>query len=127
MADLHYTIANSSNQENQFIVYQNNIPVNGLSSHLNLLEDFSPDRTIDPFHWIPYGLFYDLIDNRNDHLAIPLRVDIDDAVFGYTNQEMFNALSNDIRNLRDYRVRLLNNNGNNQGIQVTQLFNRYGF
>lgn len=34
----------------QGIFYQNNNPVVGLSSHLNLLEDFSPIRYNDPFH-----------------------------------------------------------------------------
>jgi hypothetical protein len=104
--------------------YFNNRFITG-SSHLNYLEDFSPFRTGDPFRWIPNGLFYDLLDDRNDRFFI--RVDINDEVLNYTNQAFFNALDPDITNLRDYRVRLLTENANTQAPEVTQLFLRYGF
>lgn len=92
-----------------------------MSSHLNLLEDFDPSRTYDPFHWIPQGLFYDLMDSRNENSPVV------DQVSGYTNQQMFNALDNDIYNLSNYKNRLLLENGNNQSSQVTQLFFQYGY
>ncbi|MDQ6608913.1 MAG: hypothetical protein M3Y85_03730 [Bacteroidota bacterium] len=110
----------------QGLAYANNDFIPG-SSHINYLEDFSPFRTNDPFRWIPDGLYYDLIDNRNDAASIPLRVDIDDEVFGYTNQQLFNALDADVTSLIQYRIRFLNENGNNQAFEVTQLFNRYGY
>ena len=114
----------------QTIAYTNNNPVNGLNSNLNLLEDFNPRRTIDdPFWWIPQGLYYDLIDNRNDLTADPLnvRVRLDDNVTGYTNLQFFNALDADINNLPAYRTRLLSENGNNQAAGVTTIFNFYGY
>lgn len=108
--------------------YSNNIPVAGLNSNINLLEDFSPARTVaDPFFWIPQGLYYDLIDNRNDNLAVPPRVLLNDVVTGYTNQQFFNALDADINNLPAYRIRLLNENGNNQAAGVNVIFNFYGY
>ena len=110
----------------QGITYHNNSLIAG-SSHINYLEDFSPFRTYDPFHWIPDGLYYDLIDDRNDAFAVPLRVDIDDAVNGYTNRQFFNALEPDIQSIPAFRERLLQQNGNNQVTAVTQLFNRYGY
>ncbi|MEO9146180.1 MAG: hypothetical protein ABI237_11555 [Ginsengibacter sp.] len=64
--------------------YSNGTPTPGLSSHLNLLENFSPYRTGDPFHWIPTGLFYDMFDTRNEQKATGGPVD--DSVSGYTNQ-----------------------------------------
>lgn len=116
---------NSSTAYEQGIAYNNNAPVAGLNSHLNLLEDFSPFRTNDPFHWIPQGLYYDMVDNRNDIFFNPAAVN--DNVLGYTNQQMFNAFQSTIFTLQDYRVNLLQHNGNNQAVEVTNLFNQYGY
>ena len=114
---------NADNLVEQGIFYQNNNPVAGLSSHLNLLEDFSPFRNNDPFRWIPQGLFYDLRDSRNEP-GNP----VFDQVSGYTNQQMFNAFQSTINTLQDYRVRLLQlNNNNNNPTFVINLFNQYGY
>jgi hypothetical protein len=109
--------------------YDNDFPVIGLNSNLNLLEDFNPRRTVDdPFWWIPKGLYYDLIDNRNDNTAvIPPRVLLIDNVVGYTNLQFFNALDADINNLPSYRVRLLSENANNQAAGVNTIFTFYGY
>lgn len=111
MTDMKYG-ANSSGTSEQDIFYGNgflndhgtivNIPLN---AHLNLLEDFDRGRINDDFRWIPQGLYYDLIDDRNDQAFG--RVNLNDVVLGYTNQQFFNALDNDITTLQDYRVRLL--------------------
>ncbi len=93
------------------------------------MEDFDPinRRNVDLFWWIPQGLYYDLIDNRNDRDAIPRRVDLADDVAGYTNQQFFNALDADITDLQAYRVRLLNENANNQATGVNLIFTFYGY
>ena len=128
LADRVYGINFSSNQAEQGQTYTNGNPVATLSSHLNLLEDFDPGRLNDPFRWIPQGLYYDMIDDRNDLTAVvPPRVLIDDQVLNYTNLQFFNALDADINSLPAYRVRLLQENGNNQGVQVTDLFAAYGY
>ena len=102
--------------------------ITGLNAHVNLLEDFSPRRTVeDPFWWIPQGLYYGLLDNRNDFNAVPQRVALGDNVVGYTNQQFFNALDDDINNLPTYRIRLLNENGNNQAAGVNPIFTFYGY
>jgi hypothetical protein len=120
--------AASGGFDEQGNTYMNNSPVAGLSSNLNLLEDFNPRRTVeDPFYWIPQGLFYDLMDNRNDFNAVPQRVPIIDNVFGFTNQQLFNALDADISNLPAYRSRLLNENANNQAAGVTTIFQFYEY
>lgn len=80
-----------------------------------------------PFRWIPEGLYYDLIDNRNDWLVVNPTVQIVDEVNGYTNQQSFNALDNDVRSMPQFRIRLLLENGNNQSVQVTNLFAEYGY
>lgn len=108
--------------------YTNNNPVGMLSSNYNLLEDFSPIRNNDPFRWIPQGLFYDMIDDRNDRAAsggitlYPI-----DLVLGYNNQQFFNALASDIFSLPIYRERLITLNPNNQTTDIRSLFSFYGY
>ncbi len=121
LADKEYGITYSGYTVEQGIGYTNNNPIYGLSSHLNLLEDFSPYRTNDPFYWIPQGLFYDLMDSRNETRPVI------DQVSGYTNQQMFNAFNSNINTLQDYRLNLLQQNGNNQSQGVVSLFNQYGY
>lgn len=98
-----------------------NIPVTGLSSHLNALEDFDPDRPVtdDPFRWIPEGLYFDMFDVINE--ANPVL----DGVAGYTNRQFFDALDSDVRSMPEFRGRLLQENGFNQ--QVIDLFNEYHY
>ncbi len=116
----------SSDWADQGIGYKNNDPIVGLSSHLNLLENFSPYRTSDPFYWIPTGLFYDMIDTRNEQKATGGPVD--DNVSGYyTNQKLFDAFNSSITTLGAYKTNLLVQNSNNQATQVTSLFSQYGY
>lgn len=122
LADRVYGINFSSNQVEQGQTYTNGNPVAGLSSHLNLLEDFDPVfRPNDPFRWIPQGIYYDMFDIRNENFPVF------DQVSNYTNQQFFNALDADIFTLQNYRIRLLQENGNNQQNEVTQLFTNYGY
>lgn len=104
------------------------VATTGLNAHLNLLEDFSPNRTVeDPFSWIPQGLYYDLLDNRNDNIQNPQRVPLNDEVFSYTNQELFNALDADITTVPAYRVRLLQENSNRDAAGVIAIFTGYNY
>ncbi len=107
--------------------YFNNSPVQGLSSHINLLEDFDPDFINDPFHWIPQGIYYDLIDDRNDGAVPSPRNNIRDEVNTYLNSQFFNALDGDVFSIPQFRNRLLQENSNRQAIQVNNLFTDYGF
>jgi hypothetical protein len=104
-------------------LYLNNFPVAGLSSHLNAIEDFSPNRTIDPFRWIPEGIYYDLIDNRNDN-NFNVILPIDNAA-SYTNLQFFNALDTDVKSMPQFRTRFLAENGFNQA--VINLFTEYHY
>jgi len=115
--------SNSSIQNEQGIYYYNGYPLSGFSSHFNLLEDFDPvNRPNDPFRWIPQGLFYDMIDVRNENVPV-----VDQVSGYYTNQKMFIAFSSSITTLGSYKTNLLNQNGNNQSTQVTSLFSQYGY
>jgi hypothetical protein len=117
LANLKYGGDASKPQEQGFVygngdiynLYGSRVAIGtGLPQHLNLLEDFNSQRTgTDPFAWIPQGLYYDLIDNRNDLTVTPARVGVNDNVSGYTNQQFFNALDADISTLQSYRARLL--------------------
>jgi len=121
LSDRKYAL-NSSPAFAQRIQYTNNSPLTGLSSHINLLEDFSPNRTNDPDRWIPVGLYYDLFDVRNEP-TFP----ITDGVSNFTNQQFFSALDADIRSVPQYRDRLVGENPNNQTTQVRNLFNQYHY
>jgi len=103
-----------------------NTAIAGLNCYLAALENHNPHSTNDTWPWIPQGLPYDLFDDRNDYFTIsPLRPN--DNVFGYTNQQCFNALQPDVRSVNGFKDRLLNQNGNNQQVQVNQLFTQYGY
>jgi hypothetical protein len=126
LADKRYLNQSSNLYDGgQATYYYNGAPTAMLSSHLNLLENFNPHRNTDPFHWIPTGLFYDMIDTRNDFSFDPTAVD--DQVSGYTNQQFFNAFSSSITTLGSYKSNLLLQNSNNQSIQVTSIFSQYGY
>lgn len=90
------------------------------------MEDFTPARTADPFRWIPQGLLYDLMDNRNDNNAIPRRVLLDDQVMSYTIAQLFNALQSDITTLPAYHTRLVSQTNNNPA-GVNTIFTFYGY
>lgn len=91
-------------------------------SHIDALENFNPNLTTDPFHWIPAGLMEDMIDATNE--TRPPQA-VNDAVSGFTIPQIFNALQPDVSSLQQYRDRLILQNGNNQ--QLINLFTEYGF
>ena len=124
LADQRYGL-NSSETGEQGIGFNNN-DIPGFSSHLVTLENFDPNRTVDPFHWIPKGLMYDLMDNRNELFVAGFPL-IDDEVAGYTIQQIFAALQSDVSSPQQYRVRIQQQNRGNQTIQITNLFAQYGY
>ena len=71
--------------------------------------------------WIPQGICNDLIDPVGEVFPVS------DNVAGYTTQQCFNALQSDVRSIPAFRNRLLQQNGNNQAANVTDLFFRYGY
>ncbi len=97
--------------------FYNNSPVSGLSSHLNLLETFNPNKNDDPDKWIPTGLYYDLIDQRNESNPII------DGVSGYNNTKFFDAMDNDVKSVTQFRERMILENGANANL--TNLFAQY--
>ena len=125
--DKKYGIAHSSNlyDDGQQTYYYNGSPTTGLSSHLNLLENFNPNSATDHFKWIPTGLFYDLMDPANETVAGFNFVN--DYVSGYTNAQMFNTFQANIYTLQDYRVKLLQTISNPTSGQVTGLFAQYHY
>ena len=90
--------------------------------HVDVLENFDPNLVSDPFRWIPKGLMWDLIDNTPAEI-VPLT----DNVLGFTNQQLFDALQSDVTSIPQYRLRLIQQNPNNQTIPVTNLFGQYHY
>lgn len=123
LADKQY--GNTSKPDGEQGIYYYNGDIPGLNSHQIALENFDPHYTSDVFHWIPKGLYYDMMDTRNDIQFNPLMVD--DEVSGYTNQQFFNAFGSSIKDLPAYKQNLLQQNNNNQSIQVINLFQQYGY
>lgn len=120
-----YGVYRNALKRKQSIWYDIYFPISTLGAHLNAIEDFSPNRPSDPFRWIPEGLFNDMFDNRND--LVIYNGPVDDNVFGFTNQQLFQSLDPDVKSMPQYRVRILSENGNNQSTQVQQLFGQYNY
>ena len=104
---------------------------NGLNANLNAIENFNPTinqllgTLTDPHQWIPQGLPYDLIDERNDfnfNQNLPV-----DNVQNYTTGQIFNGLQPQVRTVNQFRTTLLQQNNNNQAAEVNNLFSRYGY
>lgn len=112
---------NISNFENT-LLFSNG---NGYSSQHNFLEDYYPQRDIslDPNRWLPKGLFNDMIDNGIE----PTSTFVSDNVSGFTNQQFFQALQNDVNSIPDYKAKFLQQNNYSQQTQINELFSQYGF
>ena len=91
-----------------------------------MLENFDPNFTGDPFHWIPKGLYEDLRDASNEQKITGGYVN-DNVSNYYTNKLLFNAFNSTIITLQGYKTNLLNLNGNNQMTQVNSLFTDYNY
>jgi len=102
----------------QNILYNDGFPT-FFTSHINAIEDFSPNRANDPFRWIPEGIYYDMFDARNEFNPIV------DGVNGYTNLQFFNALDVDVRSMPQFRQRLFLETGFNPA--VVNLFTEYNY
>lgn len=99
-------------------------PNGTLHPHLEYLEKYFPNSNKN-FPWIPRGLFQDLKDNTISEFT-DLRT-VDDQVSGFTDSQLFNAISSDVRSPQAYRDRLLQQNSNRQSTQVISLFNQYNY
>ena len=98
----------------------------GKSSKENFLEDFNPKRnvTLDPNRWLAKGLFYDMIDPAGNESPASTIID---NVSGFTNQQFYQALQNDVNSMSDYKAKFLLQNNFSQQTQINELFSQYGF
>jgi hypothetical protein len=94
----------------------------GKSSYWWALEDFDPNWPFDPTRWMPLGVLHDMMDERVDNIDL-----VDDNVAGYTQQKFFNALQSDVISIPLYKLRLLQQNNNNQQSNVDILFQSYNY
>lgn len=122
LSDQQYGLQ-SSQVNDQGIGYTNNNPIAGLSSHLNLLENFVPTLQTDPFHWIPNGLMLDLMDNT----AEPTQTFVNDQVSGFTIQQLYLALQADVNTVPQYRARLIQQNPGTPTNAIIDLFASYNY
>lgn len=91
--------------------------------HIDVLENFIPSLTADPFQWIPKGLMEDLMDNG----AEPSQTLVTDQVSGFSISQIFSALQSDITTVPTYRARFIQQNPGNQTTQITALFASYNY
>ncbi len=126
MADLRYGNRGSCQgiQDYGFSYCSNTSPTSPHNSHVDALESFDPNLSGDPFKWIPKGLYQDLRDATNE--SRPPQA-VNDAVTGYSNQQMFNAFGSSITTLQGYRTNLLNTTTNSTSLSVAGLFTEYHY
>ena len=89
--------------------------------HINLLENFDPNYTPDPFRWIPKGLMEDLMDNT------PNEIIVNDLVSGYSISQIFGALQSNVASISDYKSKLIQLYGTAQQNQLNNLFVSYHY
>lgn len=101
-----------------------------LTNHpdIDVLENYVPSYTPDPFHWIPKGIMEDLIDNTTE----PPATGVNDQVSGFTIAQIFSALQSDVTTVQQYKARLILQNPNtpnnpNLSTQITNLFASYNY
>ena len=97
----------------------------GKSSKENFLEDFNPNRNVmlDPNRWLAKGLYNDMIDGGLESS----NSGIIDNVSGFTNQQFYQALQNDVNSMSDYKAKFLQQNNFLQQTQINALFTEYGY
>ena len=102
-------------------MYSCGFSANSTAPHADVLENFNPNYTPDPFRWIPKGLMWDLIDNT------PGETIVIDQVSGYSISQIFGALKSDVTSVPQYKSRFLQLYGTTQQTQVNNLFNSYPY
>lgn len=128
LANKRYTTSSSETHVGEQGIGYTNTSIAGLSSHLASLENFNPNYTIDPFYWIPKGIYYDLMDSRNDKYATSVIVNLDDQSSAYTNQQFFTAFNSGITTIQQYKSNLQQRNVTNpSNAQISNLFFQYGY
>ena len=100
------------------LLYSNSTP---FSNHQLYLENWDPNYSNDDFHWIPNGMYYDMVDTQNELYPVSA------AISGYSNQKFFNALLSDVKSMSDFKIKPLLQNNNNQSTQINTLFHDYGY
>lgn len=104
---------NVSVQDNGYVGYD-----------LDALENFIPSLSSDPFHWIPKGLMFDLMDNSTE----PAQTFVNDFTNGFTIQQLFGGLQSDVTSISQYKDKLMQQNPSNPtSSQLNTLFSSYGY
>jgi len=126
LTNKRYTTNSSEIYVGEQGVQYTNSTIAGLSSHSTALEKFNPYYSTDPFYWIPKGLYYDLIDRRNDN---PFNyTQVEDQVSDFTNQQLFTAFNSGITTMQLYKTNVLQRNtANPSSSQLINLFQQYGY
>jgi hypothetical protein len=86
------------------------------------LEFRKPSNTSENWYWIPYGMYYDLMDTGE-----PVSTLVIDNVNAYTTGMIFTSLWSDVVTVSQFRNDLLLRSGNVQSAQVNQLVQSYGY
>ena len=122
LADKRYGTSSSQTYVGEQGIGYTNSTIPNYSSHLTALELFDPNDPNDPFNWIPKGVYFDLIDIRNENSPVV------DQVSSFTNQQLFNAFNSGITTIQLYRTNLQQQNTTNpSSTLVPNLFQQYGY
>ena len=99
-------------------------PTANLSSHIIFLEAYQPHKKDDPNAWIPKGLMFDLVDGNTELFR---QSGITDDVSGFTNAQLYKALQEDVKDVYEFKYKLLMQNNFHQQSAVNELFKQYGY
>lgn len=90
--------------------------------YLSQLELRKPSDPNEYYNWIPFGMFYDLIDSGEPSSTLVI-----DNVNGYTPGMIFQSIGANVLTIGQFKTDLLGRHGNIQSPQVNQLVQSYGY
>ena len=102
LVDQQYgTLGSCQAEQSGGFSYCPNPPASTAHTHIDVLENYIPTLTTDPFRWIPKGVMEDLID-----IGEPtINTSVNDQVSGFSIQQIFSALQSDIFSIPQYKSR----------------------
>ncbi len=124
LADQTYGVNASCTSEGQQYSYCPNPmgnPPYTAHPHIDVLENWNPNYTSDPFRWTPKGLMEDLIDNTPTE-TFP----VIDNISGLTITQLFAALQSDVTTVQLYKAKLISQNPT-LSTPITNLFAQYHY
>lgn len=95
----------------------------GNVSWMAYIERFRPFPPFGSWNWIPDGVMHDLMDDSFE----PGSTTVIDNAYGFSIQQIFNSLDNDVTTIQEYKTRFVQETGTWQVSEIAQLYKSYGY